>query len=302
MPNMKPNYSLDDMRLFWVVAQQGSFKLAAAHLGIPPSTLSRRINLLEQSLGLRLLHRDAHRVNLTATGQRYIERCGPLFIELNQVSGELHADKHQAVGKLRISAPINATYRWLGASLNAFQLRYPNIDIDLSLSNMNIDISENAIDIAFRVGAPKYPDWIARPLTTISFVLCASSSATQWHTLQSIEELAQHSIIIAKPVKTWRLQHNITEQEFEFEPRGSVKLAVDDMAIACQAVVAGLGIGLLPISMASEQIKNGKLVQILPEWQGIPRTAYLMYRDRDNLPLRVRLLIDFMLANPPAAY
>lgn len=72
---MKLNYSLDDMRLFWVVAQQGSFKLAAQHLGIPPSTLSRRINLLEQSLGLRLLHRDAHRVNLTATGQRYLERC-----------------------------------------------------------------------------------------------------------------------------------------------------------------------------------------------------------------------------------
>lgn len=299
---MKLNYSLDDMRLFWVVAQQGSFKLAAQHLGIPPSTLSRRINLLEQSLGLRLLHRDAHRVNLTATGQRYLERCGPLFIELNQVSGELHADKHQAVGKLRISAPINTTYRWLGESLNAFQRHYPNIDIDLSLSNMNIDVSENAIDIAFRVGEPKDPDWIARPLTTISFVLCASSSATQWHTLHAIEALEQHPVIIAKPVKTWRLQHNITGQDFEFEPRGNIKLAVDDMAIASQAVVAGLGIGLLPISMASEQIQSGKLVQILPEWQGIPRTAYLMYRDRDNLPLRVRLLIDFMLANPPEAY
>lgn len=299
---MKLNYSLDDMRLFWVVAQQGSFKLAAEHLGIPPSTLSRRINLLEQSLGLRLLHRDAHRVNLTATGQRYLERCGPLFIELNQVSGELHADKHQAVGKLRISAPINTTYLWLGESLNAFQLRYPNIDIDLSLSNMNIDVSENAIDMAFRVGEPKDPDWIARPLTTISFVLCASSSATQWHSLQSIDELELHPVIIAKPAKTWRLQHNITRQDFEFEPRGNIKLAVDDMAIASQAVMAGLGIGLLPISMASERIQSGKLIQILPEWKGAPRTAYLMYRDRDNLPLRVRLLIDFMLENPPSAY
>lgn len=167
---------------------------------------------------------------------------------------------------------------------------------------MNIDVSENAIDIAFRVGEPKDPDWIARPLTTISFVLCASSSATQWHSLQSIEELEQHPVIIAKPAKTWRLQHNITRQDFEFEPRSNIKLAVDDMAIASQAVMAGLGIGLLPISMASERIQSGKLIQILPEWKGAPRTAYLMYRDRDNLPVRVRLLIDFMLENPPSAY
>ena len=299
---MKLNYSLDDMRLFWVVAQQGSFKLAAEYLAIPPSTLSRRINLLEQSLGLRLLHRDAHRLNLTATGQIYLERCGPLFNELNQVSGELNAEKHQAIGKLRISAPINTTYRWLGASLNAFQLKYPKIDIDLSLSNLNIDVSESAIDVAFRVGESSHPDWIARPLTSISFVLCASAALADWQQISTLAMLDNFPMIVAKPVTVWRLQHKMTRQNCEYQPRMNVKLAVDDMSIACQAVVAGLGVGLLPVSMARDYIERGELVQLLPELEGVSRFAYLMYRNRDNIPLRVRLLIDFMLANPPEAY
>jgi LysR family transcriptional regulator AphB len=111
---MKPSYSLDDMRLFWVVAEAGSFRQAATVLGIPPSTLSRRINALEQALGLRLLHRDAHRINLTGTGRQYLERCGPLFSELNDISGELHAENtsQQVCSELQcLSIPCTAGWR-----------------------------------------------------------------------------------------------------------------------------------------------------------------------------------------------
>ena len=89
---MKPNYSLDDMRLFWLVAQAGSFRQAAEQEGVPPSTLSRRINALEQTLGLRLLHRDAHRINLTGTGRQYFERFGPLFNELDDNAADYGVD------------------------------------------------------------------------------------------------------------------------------------------------------------------------------------------------------------------
>jgi len=180
---MKSNYSLDDMHLFWVVAQLGSFRQAAEQLQMPPSTLSRRISALEQNLGLRLLHRDAHRVHLTGSGQHFVARCGPLFSELKQISAELQADKQQPAGYLRIAAPVNTMYRWLAPALNQFQLNYPGISLDIRMSNWVIDMTEHAIDLAIRVGEPNLQGWIARPLTLVQSVLCASPLQTQWHQL-----------------------------------------------------------------------------------------------------------------------
>lgn len=299
---MKPNYSLDDMRLFWMVAEAGSFRQAATELGIPPSTLSRRINALEQALGLRLLHRDAHRIHLTGTGRQYFQRCGPLFSELNDISGELHAEKHQPAGLLRIAAPVNTMYRWLAGALNQFQLRYPKIDLDIRMSNWVIDVGEHAIDLAIRVGEPRLQGWIARPLTIVQSLLCASSQATQWHHIQHPSELVNYPLIVSSPINVWRFIHQQDQQQIDYSPQGNIRLSVDDMNMAMQAVEAGVGIGYLPRRVVQEYMQQGRLVALATDWQGPKRETYLLYRDRDNQPLRLRLLIEHLLEVAPKEY
>ena len=299
---MKPSYSLDDMRLFWLVAQAGSFRKAAEQEGVPPSTLSRRINALEQTLGLRLLHRDAHRINLTGTGRQYFERFGPLFNELDDISGDLHAEKHEPAGTLRVAVPVNTMYRWLATALNQFQLRYPKIDLDIRMSNWVIDVGEQAIDLAIRVGEPVLQGWIARPLTRVQSLLCASSRAVQWHQITHPSELVQYPLVVSSPINVWRFEHQQSEQQFEYRPQGNVRLTVDDMNIAMQAVAAGVGIGYLPRRVVLEHMQQGELMALAPDWLGPLRKTYLLYRDRDNQPLRLRLLIQHLLQVAPAEY
>ena len=299
---MKPSYSLDDMRLFWLVAQAGSFRQAAEQEGVPPSTLSRRINALEQTLGLRLLHRDAHRINLTGTGRQYFERFGPLFNELDDISGDLHAEKHEPAGTLRVAVPVNTMYRWLATALNQFQLRYPKIDLDIRMSNWVIDVGEQAIDLAIRVGEPVLQGWIARPLTRVQSLLCASSRAVQWHQITHPSELVQYPLVVSSPINVWRFEHQQSEQQFEYRPQGNVRLTVDDMNIAMQGVAAGVGIGYLPRRVVLEHMQQGELMALAPDWLGPLRKTYLLYRDRDNQPLRLRLLIQHLLQVAPAEY
>ncbi|WP_337879946.1 LysR family transcriptional regulator [Rheinheimera sp.] len=299
---MQLKYSLDDLRLFWLVAQAGSFRAAAEQLAMPPSTLSRRINALEQSLGLRLLHRDAHRISLTGTGQQYLARCGPLFHELQDIAGDMQADKQQPVGLIRLTAPANTMHRWLAAALQQFQLMHPKIELDIRLSNWVLDVGEHAIDLAIRVGEPKLQGWIARPLTLVQSVLCASSCQSHWRQITHPAELVDYPLVISNPVRQWRLTHQGSGELFEYRPQGNIRLAVDDLNSAQQAIEAGIGIGYLPQRVVEEQISRGLLLPVAPDWRGPLRHTYLLYRDRDNQPLRLRLLIEHLLAVAPPEY
>lgn len=293
---MKPGYSLDDMRLFWMVARQGSFTKAAEQLAMPVSTLSRRINQLEQALAIRLLHRNAHGLVLTEAGQNYLERCGPLFSELEEISGELYEAQHAPRGKIRMAAPINMTHQWLAAALNRFLLAYPQIDIELSLSNSNLDLMDKGIDLALRVGEPGETEWIARPLAEIEFQLYAGVGYPAAQALQHPDQLNALSLVLNKPVTTWRLMNPATGEALDYRPAANVRLAVDDLSVAAQAVAQGVGIGFFPRWLVKPWLDAGIMVQIAEPWQGRPRPVCLLYRDRANQPRRLRLLIDFLMA------
>jgi len=296
--NMKLNYSLDDLRLFWIVVQKASFTKAASDLGMPLSTLSRRINHLEQTLQLRLLNRNAHQIKLTGTGQLYFDRCDALFNEFESISSELLAEKREASGKIVIAAPNNLTKQWLGKALNKFMLLYPKIKIDLSLSNNNIDIIDQSIDIAFRGGESAIPEWIARPLYQQQFILCASRQQKQWHTLKHPTELSQLPLILGKPMRCWKLINAQSEEMFEYEPSSeNIQFSVDDVRAVGQAVADGLGVALLPEFIAKPLINEGSVKQIMSDWVGHKFPIYMIYRDRSNQPYRLRLLIDFIIKN-----
>jgi LysR family transcriptional regulator AphB len=290
---MKFNYSLDDMRCFCTVAQYGSFKQASLVLDIPLSTLSRRVAKLEQDLGMRLLNRDAHRVQLTHLGQRYYERSAPLFEELQDLALCALQDKTQAKGVIRISAPVNYGAYVLAEHFNAFLKAYPDIQLDLRLSNQNIDIEEEAIDIAFRVGDHSADHWIGRTLSNIRFVIC-SQADMDVSDIKTPSELDHFPVITCAPMNIWKLQHIQTGEMQAYKPCSNVRLKVDDIIVLTRAIKDGIGIGLIPEYHAQPFIESGDIKQILPQWSNQPRGCQMLYRDRDNMPFRLRLLIDFM--------
>ncbi|GAA0837980.1 LysR family transcriptional regulator [Marinomonas arenicola] len=292
---MKPRYSLDDLRCFCSIAHLGSFKNAAQSLGMPLSTLSRRIRQLELDLQLRLLNRDAHKVVLTSTGKHYFQRFASLFDEIDEIDIGLHQDKYRPQGKIRISSPINLGSQLLRTIFYDFLIKYPDIQLDLSSSNSLIDIEEEAIDVVFRVGDPVVENWVARPLKDIHFILCAHPNF-DIADIAKPENLSGHASIICRPMTPWYLVQKETGESFDYYPHKNVRLEVDEILMLTHAVKAGLGIGYVPDYFAQPMIEQGEIKHVLPDWHSKARTLFMLYRDRDHMPMRVRLFIDFAMA------
>lgn len=293
---MKLNYSLDDMRLFWVVSEQGSFVKAAKLLEMPTSTLSRRIMQLEDSLQLRLLNRDAHRLSLTGTGRQYLARCAPLFSELESLSDELYDEQHEAKGLITITAPVQFSHHVLEDMFNEFMLLYPKVQIELKLSDHNIELEKEFIDLALRSSyyAPK--GYSSTPLYSICPVLCASSARPEWHAIDEITDFDSMPIVVSRPITTWPLTDTRTGAVVEYQPRDNIRLQVDDTEMSQQAILAGVGIGLLPCFMAKHFLDRGELIDIKSPFKSDLRTIYMIHRDQTKQPYRLRLLINFMMA------
>jgi len=291
---MKSRYSLDDMRCFCAIAQNGSFKEAAIQLGMPLSTLSRRIRQLEHDLQLRLLNRDAHRVSLTNTGEKYFQRSFILFDELAMIDSDLHREKHKAQGKIRVSSPINAGSHFLRTIFYDFLIQYPDIQLDLLFSNSLIDIEAEGVDVAFRVGNPIMDDWISRPLKAIRFVLCSHLEYNA-DSINHPSDLSAHSVVLCRPMIPWKLKHNETGERFDFHPQKNVRLEVDEVFMLTQAVMSRLGIGYIPDYFALPAIARGEFQHVLSDWTSTERILSMIYRDRSNHPLRVRLFVEFVM-------
>lgn len=293
---MALNYSLDDMRLFCSVARTGSYKLAASRLNIPLSTLSRRVSALELQLGVRLLHRDAHRLILTETGQHYYSTCAPLFDEFEAAAQTLQTGIEQPRGELHISAPVDLTDIWLAPMLNAFAARYPEIRLSLQLSNYNIALQETPVDLAIRVGEQQDSDWVQRYIDDIPFHFYASRECPQWHQLETPKQLDEWPLITRHPQSHWKLYQPTTGEQLDYPLARNVRLRADHLMLVRRSIAAGLGVGLLPdwVECDIGGVK-GKLTRVATDWCGVSRPIHLLYRDRRQQPRRLQLLIEHLL-------
>ena len=291
---MAASYSLNDLRYFCTIVKLGSFKKASINLGMSLSTLSRRIRLLEQALQLTLLNRDAHRVTLTHTGELYYDRYRKLFDEVECIEQALCDEKDQPKGKIRISAPIYMGKHFLSAIFCEFLLQYPDIQLDLRFSNNLIDIEKEGIDIAFRVRNPAIDNWVIRELKLTHNLLCAHQNYAH-HPITHPEQLEEHPKITCVGLVPWQLKNQQTSEEYSFNPNTHVRLEVDEIQMMKQAVESGVGISYIPDYIALPLIEATKLKRILPDWQSEGQPFSMLYRDRKQVPYRVRLLIEHTL-------
>ena len=296
MQRCKNGMKLDDLRTLIAIAQHGSFRAAASALDIPPTTLSRRLQRLEDTLGSQLVIRDSRNVSLTPLGRDYFERCQPLLAQLESATAELHDSSHkEPQGALRVSAPVGLlTYR-LMPLFNQFLAQYPAISLSLThLSNQHHDYSPEQYDVVFRVGQQPDSSFAAANIGESQRVLVASPAYLASQGAPSHpDELNDHARLASVPEFEWALTSKKNSQETIWI-NTPVKMAIADLNSIKQATIQGLGIASLPNYVVADAINSGQLSTMMENWYSPPRPIYMLYQRLGYVPAHIQIFTDFM--------
>jgi len=284
---------LNDIDLFVQVVHAGSFAAAARRLGIPANTASRRIQQLEQQLGLRLMQRSTRRLTLTDAGATFYARCADQVEALAEAAQELGEGSQIPSGKVRVAAPADFFNWFLMNWIAEFLAAHPKVRLEFVLSDARADLIGEGIDVAIRGGKVLEPTLVARRVGTNRSTLVASPAClAERGTPESVEALSGHDCIAVPPASgrtVWRLDG----------PDGSVETEVAGRFYAntaqalLNAVLAGLGIALLPDVMTSPHVRAGELTEVLPGHGLDGIDVYLVYLSRRQLPRAVSAFIEF---------
>ena len=276
--------SLDDMILLVEVAESGSFTKGGARLGIPKSTASQRIAQLEARLGLRLLNRSTRQVTLTAAGLVYLDYCRRVRDEAQEAAVAMGHLKTQPEGHLRITCPEITASHFMPGFLRAFTRSHPGITVELIATNRPLDLLQERIDFAFRVGAPQGQDMVLRRISEIRRVLVAAPSDLETTEPPSHpDDLARHRCLIHNTQPDWAFA---SKELARLRPRAA--LSSDSMGFLLQSAILGAGIALLPAYVCQPALESGVLTDLLPGWVPAPYEMTMIYPSREN-PSRAQL-------------
>jgi DNA-binding transcriptional LysR family regulator len=290
------------MELFVAVAKAKGFRRAADVLGMPNSTLSRRISELEQMVGVRLFHRSTRKVELTEAGQAYYRRCESIVAEARLAHEALTEQVVQPSGVLRVSLPVDLAIYYLAPAIKAFGERYPLIDFELDLTPRRIDLVSDGFDCAIRMGEPPATPstLIAKPIGQLPrYLYAAPSYLAGAPPLEHPRDLVQHQCLLPGGVRKsgeWAL----TSAAETLTIPVSGRYVVNNFSLMRTMAALGLGVAISAGGMTTEDEKSGKLQRVLPDWSFAPAQAYAIIESR-LMPSRVRLFIEAM-AEALAAY
>ncbi|GHT95771.1 transcriptional regulator [Betaproteobacteria bacterium] len=281
---------LNDMALFVEVVKAKGFRNAAATIGMPNSTLSRRISALEKSIGLRLLHRTTRKVELTEAGQIYFERCKRIVDEARLAHEQLGEILTQPGGVLRASFPVDFAVTYLAPVIAGFARHYPGINFDFDFTPRRVDLVSEPFDVAIRMGESENSQLITRHLASLPTCLYASPGYLQrTGEPHKPADLAQHECLTNAKAEAWTLHNG--EETATVTPNGRFVLNSVGM-IRCLATL-DMGIILTPEPIVADDLANGRLRRLLPQWQGAPIPVYAITETR-LLPAKTRCFIEFL--------
>jgi DNA-binding transcriptional LysR family regulator len=284
----------DNIATFVEVVRRDSLAAAARELGIPKSTVSRRLTRLEEQLETKLVHRDARRVTTTPEGIRFYDSVVDAIDALDTAVATIERSTTEPRGTIRLTTPSDLGRMLVIPQLVVFLQRYPDISIDLILTNRFVDLVRERVDLAVRVGAVTEPNLIARKLMPSDFQLAAHAD-NDIH-CEDVTELQAYPFVLYRKrgqTQVLRLEKGSGEDHESVELTVSGRVNVDDYTAMVELVAAGQGIGLMPALHAIEGEKQGRLVRIFPEWVLPSLPVQLVYSTRE-LPERVRVLIEFL--------
>ncbi|MGW8394383.1 LysR family transcriptional regulator [Pseudoduganella sp. HUAS MS19] len=289
---------LGSIELFVLAGEQGSFTAAAAMAGVTPAAVSRSISRLEERLGVRLFVRTTRQIRLTDGGQVYFEQCRQALAQLVEAEREVTGQQATPSGKLRISVPTPYAHYRLLERVAAFRRQFPGVQLEVHVSNRNIDFAEEGYDLAVRGRAPQDSTLVARKLEDAELVLVAAPSYLKRRgNPASLQDLAGHDCIQFVLPSTGRLipwQFMRDGAEIELAGGDALVCAEDFLGMGTLAVHGG-GIAQTYRFAVARELASGELVELLPQHGGCSRPFYLIYPHARHLSLRVRSLVDFLL-------
>lgn len=286
----------DNMQTFIRVVETGSISAAAERMDIAKSAVSRRIGELEDRLGVQLFLRTTRRLSLTEHGRSFHQHCVRILADLEEAEQSLSSDDAALKGTLRIAAPLSFGLRHLGPMLNEFMEQHPQLLIDLDLNDRRIDLVEEGIDVAIRIGQLADSSLMARRLAPVQSVMCASPDYLQrFGTPQTAQDLVHHQgLYYSNWVERDRV-HYQTADGSSGAVRIPVRMLANNGDYLLEAAIAGLGIVIGPVFIAYQAIDEGKLVPLLTDYVWAEAAAYAVYPQTRHLSRRVRVLIDYLV-------
>lgn len=289
---------LNDLYYYAKAVEFGGFTPAGRALGIPKSTLSRRVAQLEARLGVRLVQRSTRQFVVTEAGQRYYEHCRAMLVEVDAAQESIDTIHAEPCGRIRVTCPVGLLNFHVADMLAEFMSHYPRITVNLEATNRRVDVIAEGIDIALRVRP--FPlddsDLVLRVLSDRGQCLVASPDLIQQCGVpEKPEDLAAlPSLSRGGPHEShaWVLQR---EGEAEIVINHRPRYTTTDMFALKTAALAGVGVVQLPLLMLTEELAQGRLVRLLPAWAPRREIIHLVFPSRRGLLPSVRALIDFLV-------
>jgi DNA-binding transcriptional LysR family regulator len=283
------------MQVFAQVVESGSFAAAAEKLGISTSAASRHVADLEAHLTTRLLNRTTRRVSLTESGRAFYGRCVQLLADLDEAEQEA---SHAAVvprGTVRLTTSVNFGVRQVAPVIAGFMARHPDVSFDVSLSDRVVDLVEEGFDLAIRIGDPGAGSLVARKLGETRLVPCASPAYLAAHgSPASPEDLASHECFTyeyVSPRNVWRFRGPDGEER---TVRVNGPLHSNNGDLLAEVAARGAGIVFEPAFIVGPDVRAGRLVPLLQDFEPAPVPIYALYPSRKHLSAKVRLFVDYL--------
>ena len=283
---------LNDMALFVEVVKARSFRRAASTIGMPNSTLSRRISGLEKAIGLRLLHRTTRRIELTEAGQLYFERSKRIVDEARLAHEQLGEMLAQPSGVLRVSLPVDFATTFLAPQLTEFARRYPGISFEFDLTPRRVDLVTEPFDVAIRIGELPDSNLIARQLARLPRYLYASPRyLDRFGEPSKPADLTRHECLRMRTAEAgvWTLHRAAETVEIAVGGR----FLLNSIGLIRRLATLDLGIAMLAAEIVTEDMAEGRLRRVLPQWQATPIQVHAITETR-LLPAKTQRFIEFL--------
>lgn len=289
---------LNNFLLFVKSIEHGGFAQAARVLGIPKSTLSRRMAGLEAQLGVRLIQRSTRQFKVTEIGERFLEHCKAMLVEAEAAQQVVESAREEPCGTIKVTCPIALLHVHIGQALADFMLRFPKVTVLLEATNRRVDVVAEGVDVAIRVRpAPlENSGLILRVLSARGLYLVASPSLIQRFgmPLHPTDLEAWPSLALGQPqqIHAW---HLIGPNDVELSVAHHPRYVTSDMIALREAASRGIGVVQLPALMVPEHLRQGRLLHVLPEWQPPKDIIHLVYPSRRGLLPSVRAFVDHLV-------
>jgi len=297
-----------DLRFFVLLVEAGNLTAVARHLNVSAGASSRRLARMEERLGVRLVTRTSRRFDLTDEGQTFYERAAEIMIDIEAAEAEISANQKELRGVLRIGAPLELGRRRLADFVSEFADRFPKLRVHLLLSDEGLDVVNSRLDLAIRIGMPNETGVVATKIMSSERVICAAPAYLEKFGMPATPaELNRHRCICLMRghelgmLDRWRLSREGEDQVVEVTPH----LSTTSGEVVHDWALKGKGIVFKVLWDVGDDLQRGRLVRLLPEYQGETIGLFATMPSRRNVPLRVRTFLDNLrdfLAHRPSRH